>query len=65
MGIKKTDMKNVMKPFFTTKQPGEGTGLGLNICQEIAGKYGGTLDIRSKEESWAQVTLLIPFQVNS
>ena len=61
-GIKKLDLKNIFKPFFTTKRPGEGTGLGLTICQQLAHKYGGVLDIDSKEGSWTRVTLRIPYQ---
>jgi signal transduction histidine kinase len=61
-GIKKTDLKNIFKPFFTTKRPGEGTGLGLTICHQLAHKYGGALDIDSKEGSWTRVTLRIPYQ---
>lgn len=63
-GIKKSDLKNVLKPFFTTKRPGEGTGLGLTICQQIAHKYGGQLEIDSKEQVWTRVTLSIPYHAN-
>jgi len=61
-GIKKADLKSVFKPFFTTKRPGEGTGLGLAICQQLAHKYGGRLEIESKEGSWTRVTLRLPYQ---
>jgi signal transduction histidine kinase len=61
-GVKKADLKNIFKPFFTTKLPGEGTGLGLTICRQLAHKYGGTLDIDSKEGAWTRVTLRIPYQ---
>ncbi len=64
-GIKKSDLKNVLKPFFTTKRPGEGTGLGLTICQQLAHKQGGQLEIDSKEGSWTKVTLRIPYQVSA
>jgi signal transduction histidine kinase len=63
-GIQKVDLKNVLKPFFTTKRPGEGTGLGLTICQELARKYGGQLQIDSKEDAWTRVTLMIPYQAS-
>jgi len=64
VGIPKADLKNVLKPFFTTKQPGHGTGLGLTICRELASKYGGVLEITSKEGQWAQVKLRIPYRAN-
>lgn len=59
-GIRKVDLKNVLKPFFTTKRPGEGTGLGLTICQQLAHKYGGNLEVDSKESAWTRVTLRFP-----
>ncbi len=64
-GIRKVDLKNVLKPFFTTKRPGEGTGLGLTICQQLAHKYGGDLLIDSKEGAWTRVTLKLPYQTHS
>ncbi len=65
MGIKKADLKNVLKPFFTTKRPGEGTGLGLTICHQLASKYGGVLTINSKEGAWTEVKLRIPYRANT
>jgi signal transduction histidine kinase len=60
-GIARADIKNVLKPFYTTKRPGEGTGLGLTICQQLATKYGGVIDIDSKEGAWTRVTVRIPY----
>jgi signal transduction histidine kinase len=60
-GISKVDLKNVLKPFFTTKRPGEGTGLGLTICQQLVRKYGGDLLIDSKEGAWTRVMLRLPY----
>ncbi|MEI8025343.1 MAG: PAS domain S-box protein [Pseudomonadota bacterium] len=40
------DMVNqIMQPFFTTKGPGKGTGLGLNIAQSIVAGHGGRLEL--------------------
>ncbi|MBC7692060.1 MAG: HAMP domain-containing histidine kinase [Methylotenera sp.] len=61
-GIKKQDISQVLKPFFTTKRPGEGTGLGLTICQELAHKYGGHLEVESKESAWTRVTVKLPYR---
>lgn len=60
-GIAKQDLDKVFRPFFTTKAVGEGTGLGLTICQEIAEKYRGKLAIDSREGSWTKVTLSMPY----
>lgn len=64
-GIQRQDMKNVLKPFFTTKRPEEGTGLGLSICDQLARRQGGRLELESREGAWTRVTLRIPYEVSS
>ncbi|OFZ78297.1 MAG: hypothetical protein A2583_02495 [Bdellovibrionales bacterium RIFOXYD1_FULL_53_11] len=64
-GIKRTDLPKISKPFFTTKRPGEGTGLGLAICHELVRKYGGRIDIDSREGAWTRVDVRIPYMVVS
>lgn len=42
-GITPQDLARVFAPFFTTKERGAGTGLGLYIVRTIIKKYGGTI----------------------
>jgi len=50
----------MFSPFFTTKPPGEGTGLGLFISYGIATAHGGTLTARSNPGEGATLTLTLP-----
>ena len=47
-GIKDENKEKVFKPFFTTKKRGEGTGLGLDICQKIIEKHHGKITFDSR-----------------
>jgi signal transduction histidine kinase len=60
-GIAESELKNVWKPFYTTKRPGEGTGLGLTISQQLAKQNGGVIEMLSEQGSWTQATLKLPY----
>jgi len=46
-GIAKDQQALIFDPFYTTKAPGRGTGLGLNIVYRIVTKYRGTISVES------------------
>jgi len=46
-GIPEADLPNIFDPFFSTKEPGEGTGLGLSVSFLIVEGLGGTLRAES------------------
>jgi signal transduction histidine kinase len=46
-GIPPEHLERIFEPFFTTKPDGEGTGLGLLVCQTIITSLGGTITVES------------------
>lgn len=54
-----------MEPFFTTKQPGHGTGLGLPIVYGIIHAWKATIDIESQPGVGTRVTIAVPAQAAS
>jgi PAS domain S-box-containing protein len=49
-----------LEPFFTTKEPGKGTGLGLATVWGIATSTGGTVALESSEAVGTTVTVFLP-----
>lgn len=48
-GMSQDQLSQVFNPFYTTKRPGEGTGLGLYIVYSEIEKLGGTIEVYSQQ----------------
>jgi two-component system C4-dicarboxylate transport sensor histidine kinase DctB len=59
-GVPETLRERIAEPFFTTKETGEGLGLGLAISRAIVAEYGGTLDFGPREGGGACFTVTLP-----
>jgi PAS domain S-box-containing protein len=62
-GMSSDVQARIFDPFFTTKPSGEGTGLGLALCQQIVQSHGGELRVRSAEGQGTVFTVLLPAAV--
>ncbi len=60
MGMDAATLARAVEPFFTTKAPGEGTGLGLSQVYGFARQSGGGVEIQSQPGQGAVVSLLLP-----
>lgn len=60
VGIRKEHMKQLFKPFFTTKK--EGTGLGLAICRKIVGEHGGYIRVSSQSGKGTRFHVVLPVE---
>ena len=59
-GIPEDRQKKVFDPFYTTKETGKGTGLGLWVSYDIIQKMGGTIRLRSRVGEGTTFTVSIP-----
>ena len=59
-GIPKEIMSDIYNPFFTTKQVGEGVGLGLSLTYSILERYNGTIEAESEDGKGSTFTLTLP-----
>lgn len=59
-GISDEHISQIYDPFFTTKDVGKGTGLGMYVVYRIVIKYGGSIDCKSKIGEGTTFTLKFP-----
>ncbi len=62
VGIAAKDLPRIFDPFFSTKQVGRGTGLGLSVTYGIIEKHGGHIEAHSKKGQGSTFTILLPLQ---
>lgn len=59
-GIPEAEQRRIFEPFFSTKAPGRGTGLGLFVSAQIVREHKGRIEVSSTEGRGASVRLLLP-----
>lgn len=63
MGIDSTTMKDIYKPFFTTKQ--DGTGLGVCFSKEVIDAHNGDIKYYTDFGKWTKVVIKLPIKNSS
>lgn len=59
-GIAPADRGRVFEPFFTTREVGEGSGLGLSVAKAVISDLGGTIDVESAAGGGTRVVVRLP-----
>ena len=59
-GISPEVREHVFGPFFTTKDVGEGTGLGLSVAHGIVEEHGGTIEVDTEVGTGSCFTIRLP-----
>lgn len=60
VGINSLIKDRIFQPFFTTKGPGVGTGLGLSLSYDIVKAHGGELKVESNEGAGSEFIITLP-----
>jgi len=59
-GIEPQHLPHIFEPSFTTKPPGQGTGLGLTIAYRIVEDHGGKFDVQTEVGEGSTFSVFIP-----
>jgi len=59
-GIDEADVSKVFDPFFTTREVGQGIGLGLAIAYTIVTAHNGTIEVQSMENKGSRFKIILP-----
>lgn len=60
IGMSKEEHNRCLEPFFTTKEVGKGTGLGLHIIRGIVDEVKGSVEVESRQGEGSVLRVLLP-----
>jgi signal transduction histidine kinase len=60
-GIPSNNLEKIFKPFFSTKEYGKGTGLGLAFAERIIKEHKGNIQVKSTIGKGSTFTMSLPF----
>jgi signal transduction histidine kinase len=64
-GIDAKHAAQIFSPFFSTKPPGEGTGLGLSVSAQVVRAWNGALDFVSEPDTGTTFSIYLPIKPGS
>jgi signal transduction histidine kinase len=62
-GIPDAIKDKIFQPFFTTKSPGQGTGLGLSLSYDIVKGHGGKINMDTRKGEGTTFTIELPADI--
>lgn len=62
-GISAADLPHIWDPFWTSREEGQGSGLGLSVVHGIVGSHGGTIDVDTAVGRGTRFRLTLPRHV--
>ncbi len=65
IGIPEEILPKILDPFFTTKEQGRGTGLGLSVSYGIIERHRGKLEVKSKVGEGSTFTVKLPLRTTT
>lgn len=61
-GIPESALERIFNPFYTTKPPDQGTGLGLSMSIDIVRQHGGEIRVDTKEGEYTEMIVVLPLK---
>jgi len=59
-GVPPSDVRAIFQPFYTTKRRGQGTGLGLKICNDVVAAHHGHIEVVNLDTGGACFRVILP-----
>lgn len=64
VGIPPENLSRIFEPYFTTRPPEQGTGLGLYVCQNIVEKHKGHIEVESRVGAGSTFHVYLPMKAD-